>query len=205
MKFRQLAAVMAACSLAAFLSGCGNQPSAAEDSAVSSSTAEASAESSEQPDADSQPEIGSDLTIGAASVTAHAGDKAVPVNVQVWNNPGYSACGIQLFYDTKLKPVTEKSDNEFSDSPGGKCDLGKAAEGFMTSCLVNEEDHLIAFGALSGENNTEDGTIFTVYFDVPEDAPSGQTFTFVTVIDSFNDETKTSLNPKTINGTLTIE
>lgn len=205
MKFHRLAAIFAACALAFCMTGCSNQQSAsAPDSVETSAESGSSSESVPLDYTVSTPDIGSDLTIGVGQITAHAGDKAVPVSVQIWNNPGYAVCGIQLYYDSKLKPVTEQTDNQFTDLAGGKSDLGNAANGFMKSCLVNEDEHMIAFGGMSGENSMEDGTIFTVYFDIPEDAPAGQSFSLVTAIDSFNNLDKTPLNPKTVEGAIVI-
>ena len=191
MKTQYLAAAFAAFSLALFLTGCSNSSSQTESSGspAPAVTAESSSEAPKQNSAAVKPaEIGSDLTVGILPVTAHAGDKAVPVPVQIWNNPGFAAGGIQLYYDRKLMPVTTESNNEFTDAPGGKCDLGNAAEDFLKSCLVGTENHVIAFGCMGSVNSTEDGTIFTVYFDIPE-----------------NDVEKNKLNPKTLDGCITIE
>ena len=208
MKTRYLAAAFAAFSLALFLTGCSNSSSQTESSGspAPAVTAESSSEAPKQNNAAVKPaEIGSDLTVGILPVTAHAGDKAVPVPVQIWNNPGFAAGGIQLYYDSKLMPVTTESNNEFTDAPGGKCDLGNAAEDFLKSCLVGTENHVIAFGCMGSVNSTEDGTIFTVYFDIPENAPAGQSFSLTCVIDSLNDVEKNKLNPKTLDGCITIE
>lgn len=205
MKFHHIAAFAAACSLAAFLTGCGNSAPASEMSETSAVSEESAAETKSASAEDVEKQIGSDMTIGVLPITAHAGDKAVPVSVQIWNNSGFAAFGIQLYYDSKLKPVTAESNNEFSDAPAAKCELGNAAQTFMKSCLIGEEDHMIVFAGLSGENSTEDGKIVTFYFDVPDDAPAGHSFSLVTAIDSFNDEKKQSLNVKTLDGAITIE
>ena len=184
-----LYAAFAAVILSAFLTGCGSQqqsPAASEESADSL-------------------EIGSALTIGIPPVTAHAGDKAVPVDVKIWNNPGYNGAGIQILYDAALTPLQGTEVNEFSDAPAGKCDLGEAAEGFLKSCLIGVEDHMIAFGTMGGEDCTADGTIFTVYFDIPEDAPSGHSFTLSCVLDSISNDSKTKLSPVMLDGSITIE
>lgn len=208
MKISRLAALAAACSLAVLFTGCGKTPassSAESDPAVISESRTEESKAAQESKAAEKPDIGSELTVGILPVTVHAGDKNVPVSVQIWNNPGFSAAGIQVFYDSKLKPVTIASDNQFSDAPGGKCDLGDAAEGFLKSCLVGVEDHVIAFGGMAGQDSMEDGTIFTVYFDIPDDAPSGQSFDLTCVIDSISNAGKTKLNPKTYNGTITVE
>lgn len=201
MKHSFLTSALALLSAAALLTACGNsvQNDTADSSDAVQSESAADSESLED-------EIGSDLTIGVRSFTAHAGDKDVPVNVEIWNNPGYSGIGMQLIYDPLLKPVTTNEKSEATDHPFGKCTLGPAADGFMKSCLVGEENHLIAFGGMSSDNAdlSEDGIIYTVYFNIPEDAPADHEFTFVCVMDSLNSENG-HLSPKTITGKMTIE
>ncbi len=202
MKHSFLKSAFSLLAAAALLTACGN--SATQSNADSSS--DASSAPSESSSAENvQPDIGSELTIGVKSFTAHAGDKAVPVSVEIWNNPGYAATGIQLFYDPMLKPVITDETSEATTFPFAKCDLGDAAEGFLKSCLVGEEDHIIAFGGMSTENSTKDGVMFTVYFDIPDDVPAGQEFSFVCVMDSLNTMNQERLSPKTLDGKLTIE
>ncbi len=197
-----LSSALALLTAAALLTGCGNTGSNPEISA-----SEESGTVSDEPSAsaDKQPEIGSDLTIGVRSFTAHAGDRDVPVSVEIWNNPGYAAIGMQLIYDPLLKPITTNDKSEATEHPFAKCELGDAADGFMKSCLVGEENHLIAFGGMTTEDLKEDGVIYTVYFNIPDDVPAGHEFTFACVMDSLNTSKKEHLSVKTVDGTLTIE
>ncbi|MBQ9906186.1 MAG: hypothetical protein IJM46_05390 [Oscillospiraceae bacterium] len=155
--------------------------------------------------AGNEQKIGSELTIGVENCTAHAGDKGVPVSVRIWNNPGYAATGLQLVYDPALTPQKTGETSPNSNFPYAKCDLGEAAQGFMKSCLIGEENHLIAFGAMTSEDCKTNGKMFTVYFDIPDNAASGQQYKFSCNMDSLNNYNKDHLNPKTVEGTLTIE
>ena len=155
--------------------------------------------------AGNEQKIGSELTISVENCTAHAGDKGVPVSVRIWNNPGYAATGLQLVYDPALIPQKTGETSPNSNFPYAKCDLGEAAQGFMKSCLIGEENHLIAFGAMTSEDCKTNGKMFTVYFDIPNNAASGQQYKFSCNMDSLNNYNKDHLNPKTVEGTLTIE
>lgn len=195
MKHVMISTILAALTATVLLTGCGS-----ESAATSSGSADSSSNA-----APAAQDIGTELTIGVASLTAHAGDKAVPVSVNIWNNPGYGATGMQLIYDPALKPVQTGEVSPNSNYPFAKCTLGEAAEDFMQSCLIGEESHLIAFGGMSTTNSTRDGAIFTVYFDIPDDAKAGQQYTFQCVLDSLNTVEKEKLTAATIEGTLTIE
>ncbi len=203
MKRSVLTSTLACLAAAVLLTACGNQ--SAQSTADSTADSASSVSSESIADALKQPEIGSDLTIGVKSFTAHAGDKAVPVSVEIWNNPGFAATGIQLFYDPKLKPVVTEETSPATTFPFAKCDLGSATEGFLKSCLVGEEKHLIAFGGMSTEDSKKDGVMFTVYFDIPEDVPAGQEFTFTCVMDSLNTAAQEPLTPKMLDSKLVIE
>lgn len=195
MKHVMISTILAALTATVLLTGCGS-----ESAATSSGSADSSSNA-----APAAQDIGTELTIGVASLTAHAGDKAVPVSVNIWNNPGYGATGMQLIYDPALTPVKTGEVSPNSNYPFAKCTLGEAAEDFMQSCLIGEEAHLIAFGGMSTTNCTNDGAIFTVYFDIPADAKAGQQYTFQCNLDSLNTADKEKLTAATIEGTLTIE
>lgn len=198
---KRLTAALFTLMLAAAFCGCGQNTESDTDSAQNSTV------SSENPDTAAlpEPEIGSEMTIGVASTTAKAGQKAVPVNIQVWNNAGIAACGIKLGYDPALKAISNGNVSPFSGAPEAEIETGDAAARFMTSCLIGEDEHLIAFGAMSSEPSTVDGVIFTCYFDVPADAVSGTDYQFTCEIDSINDANSQPLACETVTGILRIE
>ena len=118
-------------------------------------------------------EIGSEPTIAVEPFTVKAGDKNVPVNVKIWNNPGFTSGGIQVYPNPALKPVTGEIE-ELVGKPKVKVKLGTTMDGFMYSALYGEDDNVVGIGFAGGSNQSLDnGILFTFYVDVPADAKSG--------------------------------
>ncbi|MCQ2408261.1 MAG: hypothetical protein MJ065_07000 [Oscillospiraceae bacterium] len=123
--------------------------------------------------ADHPYEIGSKATIAVEPFTVKAGDKNVPVNVKIWNNPGFTSGGIQVYPDSALSPVVGEIE-ELVDKPKVKIKLGTTMDGFMYSALYGEEDNVVGIGFAGGDHQSLDnGILFTFYIDVPADAKSG--------------------------------
>lgn len=146
-----------------------------------------------------------EMTMYVEPVSAHAGDKSVPVSVSVKNNRGFAATGVQLFYDPALKPVKTGETSQISAIPFAKYQLGEQYKDFMSTCMVGEEKHIVAFSAMHTENCTVDGTLFTVYFDIPDDAKAGTQYAFQCNVDSMTDSTQQKMEIQTENAFLTIE
>ena len=195
--------------LSAFaLCGCGSSPDAPSAADSSSSDAPSAADSSSSDAssaADSSSEEQSDdaLTIGIAPMTAKPGQKRVPVDVEIWNTPGYTGAGFQIGYDPALKPYTAGTQPGM-DLPDAEIIKGSAAEGFLTSCMVGEEVKLIAFGCMGMEAQPDDGVIFTCFFDVPTDAAVGTEYHFPINIDSVTTEESDNVKCSVREGVLTI-
>ncbi|MBR4200686.1 MAG: hypothetical protein IKQ91_05360 [Oscillospiraceae bacterium] len=189
---------------AALLSGCGTQnPDSTADTAENLAVQTAAPESSSDAPA-SETDAGTDPTIAVASITAKAGDRKVPVNIEFRNNPGYCGGGLQIGYDPALTPYTTGIEPGM-EIPDAEYKPGPAADGFLTSCMVGEQVHLIAFGCMGTEDNTSSGTIFTCYVDVPEDAESGTQYKFTVNIDSLTSSESSKIDCKTEDGILTVE
>lgn len=186
--------------MTAALCACGENSSTADSAGFAESSADAAG--TEASDAF---EIGSELTIGIAPTTASAGQKKVPVSVQVWNNTGFSACGIRLDFDAALTPLSNGNVSQISGAPETLIDRGEVMNNFLTSCLIGEAEHRIAFGAMSTETADSDGILFTCYFDVPEDAASGTEYRIACEMDSLNDASSQPVAYQTVDGVLRIE
>lgn len=154
--------------------------------------------------ADDEFKIGKKMAIGIEPFTAKAGQKAVPVSFKVWNNTGFAAGGIKVYYDAALKPVLTGKESP-NGIPIAKADLSDLAPGMINSCLVKTEDHLLAIGVMSTENVEGDGTFITCYFDVPDTAKSGTKYEFKVNIDALNSKEMKALSVESVNGYLTVE
>ncbi|GEM_PF-6249760 len=118
-------------------------------------------------------EIGSEATIAVEPFSVKAGDKKVPVNVKIWNNPGFTSGGIQVYPDPALSPVVGEIE-ELVGKPKVEIKLGTTMDGFMYSALYGAEDNVVGIGFAGGSKQSLDnGILFTFYVDVPADAKSG--------------------------------
>ena len=142
--------------------------------------------------------VGSEPTISIGVVHAKPGQKDVPVEVKMTNNPGYAAGGIKVFYDPALTPkVDEEGAGVSEDGPA----VGKAA----TYCAVNPDKHIVAFGLLGAENSKEDGTVFTCFFDLPDDAKSGSVYSLKTGIDAMRSAAGADLDITLVDGEIRVD
>lgn len=149
--------------------GGSDDPAGSSESADSSGTDKAE----DRWTTDHPYEIGSEPTIAVEPFTVKAGDKNVPVNVKIWNNPGFTSGGIQVYPDPALKPVTGEIE-ELVGKPKAKIKLGTTMDGFMYSALYGAEENVVGIGFAGGSNQSLDnGILFTFYVDVPADAKSG--------------------------------
>lgn len=191
--------------MTAALCGCGQNTGSTADLTENSTAQKESSGNSAAKDSLPDLVIGSELTVGIGPMTASPGQKSVPVSVKMWNNPGFSSGGFKLGFDPALTPIANGNVSMVSGIPEAQMDTGEAVAGFLTSCLIGEEAHIIAFGCMSMEPSTSDGVIFTCYFDIPEDAPIGTEYQFTCEIDSLNDEASQPLTAQTADGILRIE
>ena len=174
----------------------GSAQTAAPDAQTSAENGSSAAQTQA---AAAEASVGSDLTIGIpAKVTAKAGAKEVPVTVKLWNNPTYSGMGVRLYYDGALKPKT---------GDGDTCEHlpGEAADGMLTTCLVDVNQHLIGFAVMALKRASANGDLFTVYFDVPADAKPGTEYPLTLEIVDFADADKAPLQPKALSSAIVVE
>ena len=99
-------------------------------------------------------------------VTAHAGDKKVPVRVFVQNNTGFTSCKLLIRYNGSLS-ICRNADGTpvyTVDPVFSEC-----------SCEADNDKEFSLDGGAQ-PNFTADGTVVTFYFDVPKDVSSGMTY-----------------------------
>lgn len=134
-------------------------------------TASGAAQTTASTTAKSIAEIGSASALYGDNITAKAGAKHVPVTVSIKNNPGISFMGIRLSYDAALTPVFEDGLlTEYVD--------GTVTKGVMSTCAANSKKLLLGYSAAAAANLTEDGSLFTCYFDLPDNAKPGTVYQF---------------------------
>lgn len=150
-------------------SGTTQRPASSANQADSTDGTKPGAEQSDQTTA-AAPDSSAPQLCGDP-LTAAPGEKRVAVPVKVKNNPGFAVIGLSLFYDAALTGVTV-------NTPAADFTLGDAAPDLNAQCFVNQDRHTVGFAGYQTENVTADGTLFTCYFDVPEDAKSGQVYQF---------------------------
>lgn len=144
--------------------------------------------------------IGSEPSLSIGVVHAKAGQKSVPVTVKINNNPGFCAGGIRVIYDPAVTPQYDP------DSFQGISDKGTAIiSSTLTYCSVAPENLIVAYGILGQEDSSEDGNLFTCYFNMPEDAPSGKVYKLQTELAELKNANGDSVNLKMIGGEIRID
>ena len=92
------------------------------------------------------------------------------ITVSINDNIGFCNLGLVMTYDSALQPlVNEEGDPVYQ--------IGEVAQNQYSVTSNNPEKHLLTF-AMSGSQNIEtNGKLFTVYFQIPIDAPIGKGYT----------------------------
>lgn len=126
-------------------------------------------------------------TLYAESVTVQPGEKGVGLSVYIKDNPGYSACGIRVYYNEAITP-------HLSETGHIDYEVGPAADEVVSDVVVNTKKKIIGFGAMTGSGTeTDDGLMFTVYFDVDENAKAGS-YPLKVEVDKMLDENLNSVS-----------
>ena len=144
-------------------------------------------------------EIGSEPTLSIGVIHAKAGQKSVPVSVKMSNNPGFAAGGIRIIYDAGIFPKYDPETNE------GVSDPGPAVGSALTYCSVAADNRIVAYGVLGSKDCDEDGAVFTCYFDIPDNAPSGKVYKLRTEIEELNDAEAQRVDVKLVGGEIRID
>ena len=144
-------------------------------------------------------EIGSEPTLSIGVIHAKAGQKSVPVSVKISNNPGFAAGGIRVIYDAGIFPKYDPETNE------GVSDPGPAVGSALTYCSVAADNRIVAYGVLGSKDCDEDGAVFTCYFDIPDNAPSGKVYKLRTEIEELNDAESQRVEVKLVGGEIRID
>ena len=128
-------------------------------------------------------EIGDKTAIYVENTTAHAGDKNVPVRVCIKNNPGFDFAAFRIIPNERLsikKEGTKDSKN-----------IVVKVEPALNDAIFSGRESpypLWGFSFLSLDAITADGTMFTFYVDIPDDAAVGKEFKLETRIVELSSE-----------------
>lgn len=144
-----------------------------------------------------------DITITAETVKAKAGQENVPVKVTVSNNRGVTNGGITIDYPADIRPKVTDENGTLSYK------LGMDWISAMTAGTTNDTNgvHRLGFAFFSqdGTNITANSTIFTCYFNIPENAKSGTEYKLDLKPNMFQREGKIEISVEAIDGAIIIE
>lgn len=128
-------------------------------------------------------------------------DQQFAASVELKNNPGWAALGMEVTYDTQyMELVNLKSGNVVEDSRALFIYNEKTAGTIITSAL-----YVDAKASLEEGNQTANGTVFTLYFQVKASASKGKTAAVNVKVDTFaNSQYKAMMEPTTIKATASI-
>lgn len=141
--------------------------------------------------------IGKAFTLEAETVTAAAGAKKVPFSLQIHNNAGFSTAVLTVTYG-KLLPVGDSKTHEAEITEGVKT-------GGVVSCMFNNDTQLMAYALMSKTDCKEDGRLFTVYFDLPADAKSGDEYPISLKLSACTTAGGKKLAPEIVNGVIRVK
>jgi len=77
--------------------------------------------------------------------------------------------------------------------------------GGVVSCMFNNDTQLMAYALMAKKDCTADGSLFTVYFDLPAGAKSGDTFPVSIKISACTNAAGKMLSPEVINGVIRVK
>ncbi|MBE6848143.1 MAG: hypothetical protein IJC75_02660 [Oscillospiraceae bacterium] len=202
--WKRLAAALLCGVLLLPFSACGNDSSKAEESMGVSSSADSGVQGEKLPLTDLTviPEnTYSEATLVCDSIVVEAGSKKIPYRVLLYNNPGFGFVGLRLSYEDPLTPYMdeEKGKDEMEVT------LGTAMNGFMVSCMNSPQQKLIGAAGFAGSDCEFDGAMFTCYFDIPADAPSGTVYDFSLEVVDFRPMDGENHEVKTVKGSITVQ
>ena len=160
------------------------------ESAVSTETTSA------QQTAQTSVTIGKEFTVEGETVTVKAGAKKVAYTVKLHNNPGFATASVIMGYGS-LKPVGDEKTHEAEYVT----DIGKNA---IITCMYNNDSQLIAFAMLGQKDTNENGTLVTLYFDLPADAKAGSEYPISLTASECANNAGKKLTPKTITGKIVV-
>ena len=199
-----LSAVMSVCLLSACSNQNSNPPKVTNTDPAVTTTRNDAANGSTTTKAATKPvQPAGDLTLKIDTVKAKAGDKRVPVNISNTDNCGVSSGGLTVDFDEGILPIVK-------DETGLL--YYKTTETWtqaISAGTTNLEDgmHRVAYAFFTQDRSDvkENGTLVTIYFDIPEDAKQGTTYNLILKSDQFKNATSAPINVTEENGAIVIE
>ena len=145
----------------------------------------------------------SNLAFQAEPVTAHAGEKNVPVHLRVSNSgSGFVSGRVKLNIAPELRVQTEDSVPVVS--------VSQSFDTFTCSGVLDEEKNIVtlSFGENSNTDRSVTGVFLTVYVDIPEDAEPNTVYKVRTSVEALQDAKSrfgdVSLTVRSVNGMVTV-
>lgn len=136
------------------------------------------------------------VNIVADQVYAEPGEK-VDFRVMISGNTGYADSGIDLYFDSALKV-------EMEDEYHPLVKQGAASQGLTMERAINTKQWRLGYSTIGTKNCTNDGTDYTAYFTVPEDAKPDTVYPMKLVIVDFLDNKTKEVKYTTVDGWIKV-
>ena len=136
----------------------------------------------------------------AARMYAEPGE-TVEFPVYISNNPGYTASGIALEYDSRLIPILNENEKV-------RMEQGEAADDVLVLFSNNFEKNYCGMASMLAESDIQeedDGVLFYASFQVPEDAEPGTCYNMGIKIRELHDKDGYEIAANPIDGWIIIE
>ncbi|MBR5371767.1 MAG: hypothetical protein IK130_06105 [Oscillospiraceae bacterium] len=168
----------------------------AETTAESAVSTETTAAQQTSAAAQTSVTVGKEFTVEGETVTVKAGAKKVAYTIKVHNNPGFASATVIMGYGS-LKPVGDEKTHEAEYVS----DIGKNA---IITCMYNNDTQLMAFAMLGQKDTKENGTLVTLYFDLPADAKAGSEYPISLTANECANNAGKKITPKIITGKIVV-
>lgn len=176
-----------------------DQNAASKNADADSSSADDSSDTADQKNGDSNGEdhstvkdIGAEPAFVVSDVDGNAGDQ-VSVTISVANNPGIIAAALDVTYDRKKLKLIEATDAKLLAKPT----FAQTTEQYPYYVSWND--------ALSSKNNTKNGTLVTLTFEILKGAKGDTEVSVSYETGNVFDYDLNDVNFKTVSGTIAIK
>ena len=127
---------------------------------------------------------GTSIEVGKVQVTKDDIGKVIAVPVSIFNNPGFAGTGLQYGFDKSINPVGVKSE--------------------LIVPVRSVADGVMALTSACSENITDNGVLYYLLFELPDEAIVGDTFNiFASITQLANADTK-DVKAKSYRGSITV-
>lgn len=128
---------------------------------------------------------GTSIEVGKVQVTKDDIGKVIAVPVSIFNNPGFAGTGLQYGFDKSINPVGVRGN-------------------LIGSPVRSVSDGVMALTSAGSEDMTNDGVLYYLLFELPDEAIVGDTFNiFASITQLANADTK-DVKAKSYRGSITV-